>query len=94
VLNEEYIYDKNGRLDNAGFLDYRTPLGQERGLDYIAVLFATPEAFPILANTLQHKRTRISALGAHETGLRDVATTAHPNRLAIAFSIHKIAILV
>jgi CO/xanthine dehydrogenase Mo-binding subunit len=26
ALNEEYIYDKNGRLDNAGFLDYRVPV--------------------------------------------------------------------
>src|SRR6185312_4917308 len=26
ALNEEYIYDKNGRLDNAGFLDYRIPV--------------------------------------------------------------------
>jgi hypothetical protein len=24
--NEEYIYDRNGRLDNAGFLDYRVPV--------------------------------------------------------------------
>ena len=23
ALNEEYIYDQQGRLDNAGFLDYR-----------------------------------------------------------------------
>ena len=26
ALNEEYIYDKNGRLENAGFLDYRIPV--------------------------------------------------------------------
>jgi CO/xanthine dehydrogenase Mo-binding subunit len=26
ALNEEYIYDANGRLENAGFLDYRTPV--------------------------------------------------------------------
>ena len=26
ALNEEYIYDKNGRLENAGFLDYRVPV--------------------------------------------------------------------
>jgi CO/xanthine dehydrogenase Mo-binding subunit len=28
-LNEEYIYDKNGRLDNAGFLDYRVPVSSD-----------------------------------------------------------------
>jgi hypothetical protein len=26
ALNEEYIYDTKGRLDNAGFLDYRVPV--------------------------------------------------------------------
>src|ERR1700704_642858 len=26
ALSEEYIYDKNGKLDNAGFLDYRMPV--------------------------------------------------------------------
>jgi CO/xanthine dehydrogenase Mo-binding subunit len=26
ALNEEYIYDKNGRLENPGFLDYRIPV--------------------------------------------------------------------
>jgi CO/xanthine dehydrogenase Mo-binding subunit len=26
ALNEEYIYDKHGRLENAGFLDYRIPV--------------------------------------------------------------------
>src|SRR5262245_30893286 len=26
ALNEEYIYDKNGRMENPGFLDYRIPV--------------------------------------------------------------------
>jgi len=26
---EEYIYDRNGRLDNAGFLDYRVPVASD-----------------------------------------------------------------
>jgi CO/xanthine dehydrogenase Mo-binding subunit len=29
ALNEEYIYDKEGRLDNAGFLDYRCPVASD-----------------------------------------------------------------
>ncbi len=29
ALNEELIYDKNGRLDNAGFLDYRMPVASD-----------------------------------------------------------------
>src|SRR6202048_4195924 len=28
-LNEEYIYDRNGRSDNAGFLDYRVPVASD-----------------------------------------------------------------
>ena len=26
ALNEEYIYDQDGRLENPGFLDYRVPV--------------------------------------------------------------------
>ena len=29
ALNEEYIYDLKGRLDNAGFLDYRCPVASD-----------------------------------------------------------------
>jgi CO/xanthine dehydrogenase Mo-binding subunit len=29
ALNEEYIYDKQGRMENAGFLDYRVPVASD-----------------------------------------------------------------
>ncbi|MBV9858827.1 MAG: xanthine dehydrogenase family protein molybdopterin-binding subunit [Alphaproteobacteria bacterium] len=29
ALNEEYIYDQNGRLENPGFLDYRVPVASD-----------------------------------------------------------------
>src|SRR5437899_11434569 len=29
ALNEEYIYDQRGRLDNPGFLDYRCPVASD-----------------------------------------------------------------
>ena len=29
ALNEEYIYDKDGKLENAGFLDYRIPVASD-----------------------------------------------------------------
>jgi CO/xanthine dehydrogenase Mo-binding subunit len=29
ALSEEYIYDKNGRLENPGFLDYRCPVASD-----------------------------------------------------------------
>ena len=28
-MNEEYIYSKDGRLENAGFLDYRIPVASD-----------------------------------------------------------------
>jgi CO/xanthine dehydrogenase Mo-binding subunit len=29
ALNEEYLYDKNGKVDNPGFLDYRMPVASD-----------------------------------------------------------------
>ena len=29
ALTEEYIYNKRGQLDNAGFLDYRMPVASD-----------------------------------------------------------------
>ena len=29
ALNEEYIYNEQGQLDNAGFLDYRCPVASD-----------------------------------------------------------------
>ena len=29
ALNEEYIYDEDGRLENPGFLDYRMPVASD-----------------------------------------------------------------
>jgi len=29
ALSEEYIYDKDGRLENPGFLDYRIPVASD-----------------------------------------------------------------
>jgi CO/xanthine dehydrogenase Mo-binding subunit len=29
ALNEEYIFDKDGRMENAGFLDYRVPVASD-----------------------------------------------------------------
>src|SRR6266853_2051660 len=41
ALNEEYIYDKQGRLDNPGFLDYRIPVASDLPM-IDAVLVAVP----------------------------------------------------
>ena len=43
ALNEEYIYDKNGRLANAGFLDYRIPVASDLpNFDVVMVTVPNP----------------------------------------------------
>jgi CO/xanthine dehydrogenase Mo-binding subunit len=41
ALNEEYIYDQNGKMDNPGFLDYRCPVASDLPL-IEAVLVEVP----------------------------------------------------
>lgn len=44
ALNEEYIYDKNGRLSNAGFLDYRMPVASDLpSIDAVMVEMPNPD---------------------------------------------------
>ena len=43
ALNEEYIYDEKGRLDNASFLDYRIPVASDLPMiDTVIVEVANP----------------------------------------------------
>ena len=43
ALNEEYIYDKAGRLSNAGFLDYRMPVASDvPNIDVVLVEVPNP----------------------------------------------------
>tara|TARA_Y100000991_G_scaffold80197_1_gene60445 strand:- start:61 stop:2310 length:2250 start_codon:yes stop_codon:yes gene_type:complete len=44
ALNEEFIYNKNGRLDNAGFLDYRMPVASDLpSIDAVIVEIPNPD---------------------------------------------------
>ena len=44
ALNEEYIYNKNGKLDNAGFLDYRMPVASDLPtIDAVIVEIPNPD---------------------------------------------------
>ena len=44
ALNEEYIYDKNGRMDNSGFLDYRIPVASDLPkIDTVMVEIPNPD---------------------------------------------------
>ena len=43
ALNEEYIYDKDGKMENAGFLDYRIPVSSDVPMiDTVIVEVANP----------------------------------------------------
>jgi len=43
ALNEEYVYDSKGRMENAGFLDYRMPVASDLPmLDTVIVEVANP----------------------------------------------------
>ena len=43
ALNEEYIFDDNGVLENAGFLDYRMPVASDLPMiDTVIVEVANP----------------------------------------------------
>ena len=45
ALNEEYIYGADGKLQNAGFLDYRMPVASDVPMiDAILVEVANPQA--------------------------------------------------
>jgi len=44
ALNEEYIYDKNGRVDNPSFLDYRMPVASDLPmLDTVIIEIPNPK---------------------------------------------------
>jgi CO/xanthine dehydrogenase Mo-binding subunit len=44
ALNEEFIYDENGRLSNAGFLDYRMPVASDLPpIDAVIVEIPNPD---------------------------------------------------
>jgi CO/xanthine dehydrogenase Mo-binding subunit len=44
ALNEEYIYDKNGHVDNPSFLDYRMPVASDLPmLDAVMIEIPNPK---------------------------------------------------
>ncbi|MBT7757373.1 MAG: xanthine dehydrogenase family protein molybdopterin-binding subunit, partial [Rhodospirillaceae bacterium] len=46
ALNEEYIYDDNGQLENAGFLDYRMPVASDLPMIEAVVVEIPNDAHP------------------------------------------------
>ncbi|MEZ5907199.1 MAG: xanthine dehydrogenase family protein molybdopterin-binding subunit [Hyphomicrobiaceae bacterium] len=46
ALNEEYVYDKNGKVDNPGFLDYRIPVTSDLPMIDTVILEIPNEKHP------------------------------------------------
>mgnify|MGYP003700669497 CR=1 FL=1 len=46
ALNEAYIYDKNGKLDNPGFLDYRMPVASDLPMISTVMIECPNDAHP------------------------------------------------
>jgi len=71
ALNEEYIYDKNGKLDNAGFLDYRMPVTSDLPkLDTVMIEIPNPK------HPQGRSRRRRGAAGAGDGGRSPMPSTA------------------
>ena len=75
ALNEEYIYGADGKLQNAGFLDYRMPVASDVPMiDAILVEVANPKHPTACAASARRPSSRRSAAIAnameHATGIR------------------------
>jgi CO/xanthine dehydrogenase Mo-binding subunit len=89
ALNEEYIYDKQGRLDNPGFLDYRVPVAPDIPM-IDAVLVEVPNpAHPYGAKgvgevNIVPPMAAIANAVAHATGRRLTELPLSPPRVRAA----------
>jgi CO/xanthine dehydrogenase Mo-binding subunit len=46
ALNEEYIFDRNGAMENAGFLDYRMPVASDLPMIDAVIVEVPNESHP------------------------------------------------
>ena len=69
ALNEEYIYGKDGRLQNAGFLDYRIPVASDLPM-IDTVIVEVPNPGPSLWRARRRRDLdRAAAGGRRQRGL-------------------------
>ena len=71
ALNEEYIYGEDGRLQNAGFLDYRIPVASDLPM-IDTVIVEVPNPRPPLRRARRRRDLDRAAAGGHRQ--RGVAT--------------------
>jgi CO/xanthine dehydrogenase Mo-binding subunit len=90
ALNEEYIYDREGRLANAGFLDYRIPVASDLPM-IETVIVEVPNANHPFGVKGMAEANLVPALAAvanavsHATGRRMTELPMSPPRILAAF---------
>ena len=84
ALNEEYIYDDNGRLENAGFLDYRVPVASDVPMiDTVIVEVPNPVHYGVrgVGETPIVPPSAINAAIEQATGIRFTELPMSPPRV-------------
>lgn len=89
ALNEEYIYNAKGRLDNAGFLDYRIPVCSDLPMIETAIVEVPNPAHPYGVRGVGEVPIvpPMAAIGnavARATGVRFAALPMSPPRISAA----------
>ncbi|HLK25741.1 MAG TPA: xanthine dehydrogenase family protein molybdopterin-binding subunit [Caulobacteraceae bacterium] len=80
ALNEEYIYDKDGRMENPGFLDYRVPVASD-----------LPMIDAIMIETAPNPRHPFGAKGVGEVPIvPPLAAVANAVRSALGVRFHEL----
>src|SRR5258705_2354892 len=95
ALNEEYIYDKNGRLDNAGFLDYRCPVASDMPMIEAVIVEVPNPRHPFGARGVGEvpivpPMAAVANAIAHATGIRMRGLPNSPPRLRAAIDAEEL----
>ena len=97
ALNEEYIYGKDGRLQNAGFLDYRVPVCSDVPMiDTVIVEVANPRhpygVRGVGETPIVPPMAAIANAVAHASGIRFEALPMSPPRVLKALDAARASI--
>ncbi|HXC91411.1 MAG TPA: xanthine dehydrogenase family protein molybdopterin-binding subunit [Stellaceae bacterium] len=94
ALNEEYIYDKDGRLENPGFLDYRCPVASDMPMIEAVIVEVPNPRHPFGARGVGEvpivpPMAAVANAIAAATGIRMRDLPMSPPRLRAAFDAHE-----
>ena len=94
ALNEEYIYDDKGRMENAGFLDYRIPVCSDVPMiDTVIVEVPNPRhpygVRGVGETPIVPPMAAIANAVSHATGVRFTELPMSPPRVLAAIDAHR-----